>query len=149
MATVEYQVLRRYINPNTGKSITNNSKKDYNVEKFVKKYESTEALAENKDVSEQNASSNEKFNMLFYYNGVKPVNDFLDGAELYSRSDDNPCTVISDDFKRCNGQAWFVVATKGSLIDALNIAENLVKTIGKENVKVVKNVPLKLSVGIE
>lgn len=141
MATVQYQIQYKYINPITKNVITNTTTSKYDDLKFLKSYSSGGSVTQAEDVMEQSAISNDKFDMLFIYNGVET----LSAKVSFGGSN----TVIGEKFLRCNGQPWFVASRVSSFQDALNIAKRLIKSIGKDNVQIVKVVPLDMKVEIE
>ena len=141
MATVQYQIQYKYINPITKNVITNTTTSKYDDLKFLKSYSSSGSVAQAEDVIEQSSISNDKFDMLFIYNGVETL------SAKVSFGVGN--TVIGEKFLRCNGQPWFVASRVSSFQDALNIAKRLIKSIGKDNVQIVKVVPLDMKVEIE
>lgn len=141
MATVQYQIQYKYINPITKNVITNTTTSKYDELKFLKSYSSGGSVTQAEDVMEQSAISNDKFDMLFIYNGVET----LSAKVSFGGSN----TVIGEKFLRCNGQPWFVASRVSSFQDALNIAKRLIKSIGKDNVQIVKVVPLDMKVEIE
>ena len=141
MATVQYQIQYKYINPITKNVITNTTTSKYDDLKFLKSYSSEGSVTQAEDVMEQSAISNDKFDMLFIYNGVET----LSAKVSFGGSN----TVIGEKFLRCNGQPWFVASRVSSFQDALNIAKRLIKSIGKDNVQIVKVVPLDMKVEIE
>ena len=147
MAIVQYQVLYRYVHPVTRLSCTNVSSEVYDdASRFVKGYLPKDALTQTTDMMEESDSRNAKYDMLFVYNGIIPINKFID-HDLKVGSD--TLTILSESFLRCKGEGWFVSSTHASLQSALKSAEPLVRSIGKENVKVAKIVPLEISVGLE
>ena len=146
MATVQYQIQYKYINPITKNVITNTTTSKYDDLKFLRSYSSSGSVAQAEDVIEQSSISNDKFDMLFIYNGVETLSAKVSfGGSNTVKSN----TVIGEKFLRCNGQPWFVASRVSSFQDALNIAKRLIKSIGKDNVQIVKVVPLDMKVEIE
>lgn len=139
MAQVQYLVLYKYLHPDTKKPITNTTKENY--EPFVKAYDKTNVNTE--DILLQESPSNPKYDMLYMFSGVTTLDNKLGGAIQPTK------TVTVEEFTRCNGDAWFVASKHSSLKAALTAADPTIRSIGKENVKVVKSVPIDISVGIE
>ena len=73
MATVQYQIQYKYINPITKNVITNTTTSKYDDLKFLRSYSSSGSVAQAEDVIEQSSISNDKFDMLFIYNGVETL----------------------------------------------------------------------------
>lgn len=151
MAIVQYQVMYKYVNPVTNVPCTNNSKEDYNELKFIRDYLPKEASSQVEETILERDPSNPKYDMLFVYSGVSPINKDLKN-ELYNSNNTQQkevITVIGENFTRCKGEAWFISSTHASLKSALNSAKALVLALGNENVKVAKLVPLDITVGLE
>lgn len=151
MAIVQYQVLYRYVHPMTKVPCTNQTKDTYDeTAKFIKGYLPGESTSQVAAISEENSSTNSKYDMVFLYNGTVPINSYLE-HEIFTKDEgkDAELSIISESFIRCKGEAWFVASTHSSSKAAIKSAEPLVRNIGKENVKVVKVVPLGVTVGLE
>lgn len=143
MASVQYKVLGKYVHPVTKKAVTNLTPGKYDVSnRFVKAYASAAAVKMEEIIAEQ-SPENQKFDMIFVYSGILDVNSLLDATVPLTQK------VMVEKFERCKGDAWFVASKHSSLQSALLAAEPLVKSLGKEYVQVVKNVPLDITVGIE
>lgn len=142
MAMVQYQVLYRYVHPTTKKVSTNTTAQKYEAsERFCRAYSNTTGI-NTQDVLAEQSPDNAKYDMLFIYDGVQEINSFLSGLITNAH-------VVTEKFQRCKGEGWFVASTQASLQASLNAADALVRTLGKENVKVVKIVPLDITVGLE
>lgn len=147
MAIVQYQVMYRYVHPITRIPCTNLSETPYDESsRFIKDYLPSDALTQTTDMMEESDSRNPKYDMLFVYNGLIPINRYLENPVKVGSAD---LTLLSESFIRCKGEGWFVSSTHASLQSALKSAEPLVRAIGKENVKVAKMVPLEITVGLE
>lgn len=147
MAMVQYQVMYRYIHPVTKKVSTNTVTDKYGLnERFVKGYTAAGTSATgttmSNDTIDQQSPSNAKYDMLFVYDGVLDVKSFITDATITG-------SVLVEKFQRCRGEGFFIASTHSSLTSAINAADPLVKSIGKDNVKVVKVVPLDITVGLE
>lgn len=151
MAMVKYSVFTRWINPITKNGITNVNSKSYKELKYLKDYNSKiDTVQQASDTAVQNSPTNEKFNMLFYYTGTLTVNDYISSNLSVGTSyDAATISIISDSFEQCIGDPWILYATKYSFKSALEIAKTLVRKVGIDNVKVVKEVPLKEYIDVE
>lgn len=150
MAMVKYSVFTRWINPITKNGVTNLNNKSYKDLKFLKDYNSkTSSVEQATETTEQNSSTNEKFNMLFYYTGTLTVNDYLSTKIEIGYSPTTTITILSDAFEQCIGDPWMLYSTKYSFKAALEIAKTLVRKVGIDNVKVTKEVPLKEYIDVE
>jgi hypothetical protein len=152
MAIVQYTVLYKYVHPTTKKPVTNETTAQYvdatgkPVLKYNKDYDTkTQAADMAADLTEQNLPSNAKYDMIFVYDGVEEVANYQAGASPNQTTH----SVNADRFARCIGEPWFVASYHASLQSALNAADPLVKALGKNYVKVTKNVPLDITVGLE
>ena len=147
MAVTQYFVLYKFMHPSAKKSITNTTSAVYGegeTSRFAKSYD---GAVDTDEVLRQKSTENEKYDMLFMYDGVwdMAVNlPDVDEAALAANQ-----TLMGEKFERCNGEAWFVASKHPALAAALNAAKPIAKSIGKTNVRVVKNVPLDITVGIE
>ena len=147
--TVQYSVMFRYIHPITKKCVTNRERTQYDESKrFIRKHGKDITNTENNEMLDENAPNNPKYDMLFIYNGVESINSFLTSSGSLQINNE-PANIISEKFKRCNGEAWFTSSTHASLQSAMNALKPLVKTMGKENVRLVKSVPVDVYVDIE
>lgn len=153
MAVTQYLVLYKFMHPNAKKPITNTSIAKYALEKdggegdtrkYAKAYPDTGIDTD--EILRQKSTENEKYDMLFMYDGVEEAASL---PEVTASGVADQKILMMEKFARCNGEAWFVASKHPALAAALNAAKPLVKSIGKDNVKVVKNVPLDISVGIE
>lgn len=141
MAQVQYTVFYRYVHQTTKKPCTNTTISKYDIEnRFLKAY-GVEGIKSDDILAEQ-SPENPKYDMLFIYNGVFEINPFLEALPATNH-------VVIEKFERCKGEGWFVASRHASLQSALNASDPLVRTLGKDNVLVVKNVPLDITVGLE
>ena len=145
---VKYEIFCRCLHPTTGKVVTNATNQKYENLKYIKGYAETEAAIQANDVIQENSPSNEKYNMLFMYNGVKTINNNINKRIYYSTDGRCTLTINDDDFIQMNADPWILYASRLSLESATRIAKELVKKIGLENVKVTKMVPLKTLIDI-
>lgn len=147
MASVQYYVLYKYAHPTTKKPITNTTAEKYDqTTKFVKAYD-----PENIDTTtilEQKSPENQKYDMLFMYNGIYELNTLIAEA-IADAPGSGQYRVMVEKFDRCKGEAWFVASVHSSLQSAMKAATPIAKSMGKENVKVVKNVPIDIEVTLE
>jgi len=142
MASVQYLVLYKYAHPFTKKAITNTTTGKYEgTNRFIKAY--LPGAVNTAEILEQENSENPKYDMLFMYNGVFEINSFITSSVTAQH------TVMSEKFERCKGEAWFMASLHTSLKSALRAAEPIAKAMGKANVRVVKNVPLDITVTME
>lgn len=163
MATIEYQIMCRYYNTNMSKCVTNlttsewsscfDSKKTDAKEVFKfytgMKADGKTALNETEKAAElkalQNAliegnqATNPKFDMLFVYDGRDMQYGVPDGSLPY---------VLTDKMDRIKVSPWFVHSTLGSLPAAMSKAQELIKWLGKDNVRIGKVVPLEQYIDI-
>lgn len=146
MAQVQYMVLYKYMHPTAKRSITNTTQEKYDVQsRFVKSFNTqTQSQEMSTQILAQQSPSNQKYDMIFMYDGVLDVANIVGAAAMAPMT-----TLIVEKFARCNGEAWFVSSVHTSLQAAINRATPIVKSIGKENVRVVKNVPIDIKVEIE
>lgn len=152
MAIVQYQVLYKYVHPTTRAACSNNTTASYDeTTKFIKAYKTGETLIQLEETITETDSSNPKYDMVFVYDGVSPINRALNETIYTKTSGSNydPVTVVTENFIRCKGEVWFVASTHASLNSAINSTKSMVKSLGTGNVKVAKLVPLEISVGIE
>jgi hypothetical protein len=144
MASVQYNVLYRYIHPTTKKAVTNTTKAAYDLNaKFIKAYPNSTGV-DAQDVLVEQSADNTKYDMVFVFDGVEEINSIIAGT-----AGSLTAHILVEKFTRCKGECWFVSSTHASLAAALKAADPMVRALGKENVKVVKNVPLEITVGLE
>ena len=137
MAATQYQVMCRYFNTSTNNPITNNSSTEY--EKVFGFYTVDKSEEISDYMIEGNSPENVKTDMLFAYAGTKIVSP---DTEEYVNSTKykNPYMII-DQYERVMFSPWFVNYTTSSLTAAVEKAKQLIGTIGKSNVKIIKVVP--------
>ena len=148
MAVVKYNVYYRFINPNTQKAITNsNMNENYDKLKYISSYSARDNSKEQaEDVTINNDPKNEKYNMIFYYNGTENINHKI----KHSLTIPNDEIIVNGDcFGQCVGSPWFLYGSKPSFKAALELGKELVGKVGKENVRICKEVPLKEYVDVE
>lgn len=149
MAMVQYYVLYKYIHPTAKKPITNTTTDKYDATtKFLKGYltGTGQPGIDTAEILQQQSAENSKYDMLFMYNGVGEINS---NSNLKLPTIATLPTMMAEKFDRCNGEPWFVASVHTSLPSAIKAATPIAKSIGKNSVKVVKNVPLEISVDIE
>jgi len=146
MASVQYMVMYKYMHPTAKKSITNTTMEEYGVtQRFIKDFNTlTESQQANTAILAQQSPQNQKYDMLFMYDGVLDVSNVVSPGTLAANK-----MLMVEKFARCNGEAWFVSSIHTSLQSAISRATPIIKSIGKENVRVVKNVPIDINVVIE
>lgn len=165
MASVQYEVLCRYLHPVSNKPVTNKQKGydnfavnrvandsgvnyrlppviEFNSGDLPINPISGQKYTEEEYTSARNYTTDKIFDMLFVFKNVRDVSAKISNG--YGST-----TVLADTFEQVNGDPWFVTSVSGSLESAMRTAKRLVKKIGINNVKVVKKVPLELNVEIE
>lgn len=160
MANVQYTVLYRYLHPVSNKPVTNKQKGYKALSELATTNSSgiTHALANNSEFKttdlptgvsisdymvSRNFTTDKIFDQLFVFSSVRKIIKTLTGPPLTTYE------VSADSFVQVNGDPWFVASVTGSLESAMTTATRLVKKIGIGNVKLVKNVPIELEIGIE
>lgn len=160
MATVQYTVLYRYIHPVSNRPISNKftGYKCFIDDKATSTggvnstlSTSTAATFKTADLPagvkledyqvQRNYPTGKEFDMLYYYKGTGSIINYNVTPASHE--------VLGDVFEQVKGDPWMVASVSGSLESAMKTAERLVKKIGINNVKLVKNVPLELELGIE
>jgi hypothetical protein len=171
MATVSYVVLYKYIHPSTSNPITNRQTgydpSSFNIKEISKSNTKELSIEEmpgtvapsdadqitvNEFVTNRNFPSSKLYDMLFCFDSTKMNSNIVeDETSLggYGGVKKLKVTNYTDTFKQVNGTPWFIASMHGSLSAAMKAAVPLVKRIGKENVKVMKQVPLEITVHIE
>ena len=163
MATTEYQIICRYYNTDMSKCVTNLTTSEWSssnsgkqtaskeIFKFYTGYKSDgkTALTEEEKAAalqdlqsaiiEGNRATNPKFDMLFVYDGRDVMYSTLDGKLPY---------VLTDKMDRIKISPWFVHSTYGALSSAMLKAQELIKWLGKDNVRIGKVVPLEQYIDI-
>lgn len=149
----QYLVLYKYTHPASKNPITNSTPELYalaeeggegDARRFAKSYSSQDV--DTQEVFQQNTPNNPKYDMLFMYNGVVDIT--AEYPELKGKA--APLTTIMmERFARCAGEPWFVASRHPSLNAAVTAATPLAKSIGTNNVRIVKNVPLDVKVMIK
>ena len=159
MANVQYTVLYRYLHPVSNKPVTNKQKGYKNFAALsdsstggvtltfgggsdFKTPDLPAGQSLDSYLSSRNYTTDKVFDQLFVFKAVKKVVPGLDAP--YHTYD-----IHADSFVQVNGDPWFVASVTGSLESAMATATRLVKKIGISNVKLVKNVPIELEIGIE
>lgn len=157
MAATKYQIFYRYINPNTGNPITNDSTIDY--EEVFKFYTDdhrltlgteTEILEEEQErdqmIIDGNSSDNDKNDMFFVYAGTKKIyhEKYLGNGKwktMVGIGVGYPY-VIKDVYAKVPfNSPWIQGPIYGSLQAALEKCRVIASSIGIENIKLVKIVP--------
>lgn len=143
---VQYQVMYHYIHPTSRKVCTNLSTGKYDLNtRFIKVYPTKDGI-NTADVLFEQSADNAKYDMLFIYDGVQELNQLLGDQLIPSATVPH---IVSEKFQRCKGEGFFVASNHASLQAAITASEPLVRSIGKDNVKVVKIVPLAITIGLE
>lgn len=144
MASVQYNVLYRYIHPTTKKPVSNTTTSVYDFNsKFIRAYQKAAGVDSAEMLVEQQAS-NPKYDMVFLFDGVEEINSLIAETSGVLTSH-----IIVEKYARAKGECWFSSSSHASLQSAMKSAEPLIRSLGKENVKVVKNVPMDITVGLE
>lgn len=159
MAAVKYKVYCKCINSVSNRAVTNTSGKQWIScfdSKDVSKYDDENAYvketmffnlngtpAEEQEVHEAFINGmqtylNEKYDMLFVYAG----------QEIYYPKGNTMPYIVMDKFQRIFASPWFVHSVHGSLNSAMTKAEQLVKKIGHDNIKIGKYVDLEQYIDI-
>jgi hypothetical protein len=157
MAATKYQIFYRYINPNTGNPITNDSTIEYKEtfkfytddHKIVTGTE-TEQFEEEQErdqlMIDGNSANNDKNDMFFVYSGtVKIYHEKYLGSgnwKTMSGIPDGYPYIIKDTYTKVPfNSPWLRGPIYGSLQAALEKCRIIATSIGIENVKLVKIVP--------
>lgn len=160
MANVQYTVFYRYIHPISNRPVTNKTTnyKTFGIDKATSTGGASYSLSTSRGVEfkvndvpagmkiedyqlERNYPTSKEFDMLYVFKGVQEVSKYSFSNVTHE--------IGSDTFEQVKGDPWMVASVSGSLEAAMKTAERLVKKIGINNVKLCKNVPLELDLGIE
>lgn len=159
MANVQYTVLYRYLHPVSNKPVTNKQKgyNNFAVRTTASQGGVTYGLGNDVDftykdlpagvglsdyLNSRNYTTDKAYDQLFVFKCVRKVDEHIPGSSV-------SYDISADTFVQVNGDPWFVASVSGSLEASMATATRLVKKIGINNVKVVKNVPIELQIGID
>ena len=138
-----YYVLTKFVNPKTKNAVTNRTDEKY--ERFS--YVFSDGEYNQNEVQGENDPSNQKFDMLFYYDGTIDITTEVSAALSTSLSVEPK--IIIDRFKKITGDGWFISSIKTSLKAALESAKPIIKAIGTKNVKIVKEAPTVMTINLD
>lgn len=106
--------------------------------------------AEKNFIIDRNYPDSKNFDMLYCFDTTRMA---YSKEYIFDKTSGNEknvsLEVYIDTFKQVKGDPWFTASEHGSLQSAMAAASPLIKRLGKDNVKVVKNVPIDITVHIE
>jgi hypothetical protein len=152
--SVQYNIFYKYVNPDTKKVTTNDTTDVYDsTTRYIGAYNNnaTTTNTMTTDIINQESASNTKYDMIFYFDGTQDITDVINTGLVATGGIALPSTdkIINEKFSRCLGECWFFAGYRTSLYDAINVAKPLIQSLGLANVKVLKNVPLDLSIALD
>lgn len=136
MADTRYQILYRYVNPYTNSPLINDMSNTYHESfKFYTDRNKPTDDPELEDLmTDENAATCSKFDMLFVYGGTKKYS----ASSTYK---DGYPYVIKDYYIRVPMSPWCVGDRYPSLEAAIQKCKTLANMLSLENIKLVKIVP--------
>lgn len=144
MADTKYQILYRFVNPNTNKPIVNDMDNTYKETfKFYTDANPPDSDSTLEDViASENAASNNKYDMLFVYGGTKKYKPEHVDEHQYPYA-------IKDYYIRVPMAPWCAGGVYPSLESALQKCRVLADMMGGvDNIKLIKLVPFDQKVRI-
>lgn len=152
--SVQYYIYYKYVNPNTKKVITNLATDAYDSStRYIGAYSSTGTTTNTMttDIINEESPTNSKYDMMFYFNGTDDLTNAINAKLALTSGAPLPTTdkIITEKFGRCKGEAWFFAGYRTSLLDAINVAKPLINSLGKANVRILKNVPIDINIVLD